>query len=76
MFGYFDPNTRDVSRLEKSVKKHEPLGECFRTSKVERNNNIVTLLIQFDKYVNSPKRRQLLTIVIKEIYIMAISQAN
>ena len=26
----FYPNTRDVARLEKSVKKHEPLGDCFQ----------------------------------------------
>ena len=24
-----DPNTQDVARLEKSIKKHEPLDECF-----------------------------------------------
>ena len=31
LFGYSDPNTRDVARLEKSVKKkNEPLGECFQ----------------------------------------------
>ena len=41
MFGYSDPNTRDVTRLEKSVKKHEPLGESgsvFSLSKVEQYN--------------------------------------
>ena len=27
--GYRDPNTRDVARVEKRVKKHEALGECF-----------------------------------------------
>ena len=25
-----DPNTRDVARLEKSVKKHQPIGDWFQ----------------------------------------------
>ena len=29
VFGCCGPNTRHVARVEKSVKKHEPLGECF-----------------------------------------------
>ena len=27
---YCDRNTRVVARLEKSIKNHEPLGECFQ----------------------------------------------
>ena len=29
VFEYCDPTTRDVARLEKSVRKAAPLGECF-----------------------------------------------
>ena len=36
-----DPNTRDVARLEKSVKKHEPLGDkCLDQSIQTQKKNI------------------------------------
>ena len=37
MFGYGDPNTRDVARVEKSVKITSRLASVFSFSKVEQH---------------------------------------
>ena len=50
MFGYYDPNTRDAVRLDKSVKKHEPLRRVFLTFR--KSSNIPSVSIRVSKQGN------------------------
>ena len=49
-FGYCDPNTWDVARLEESVKIHEPARRVFLTFR--KSSNIPSVLITVSKQGN------------------------
>ena len=53
LFGYSDPNTRDVARLEKSVKKKTSRwASVFSFSKVEQHPNLIVICLLLKLYNN------------------------